>query len=427
MRGYIFLLAFVCVATAQLRCFTREYTWQQNGALWTVDPFDALSTRPALLLLADVELAPPTENLCAPGQRVDSVLLGWRPNGVPESAPGIPFTSYPVSCRDTRTLQFGVSSLGSAAWGNAAAAPVAGEVFAPQHGRVDMATASASDRQAAVRRRVLTLSMSSRTVRVPMAPLRVLVCLAGDAPVELDTAWRETEYAPAILPLVDCVHAFGGYCGANLGYVARAAINLTRHTDANRLHPTSLENGFTLTETFSAGVRTPDKHFMHVGWACGDTGSDVEAKWHLGEVVLHLDATAYRCGAVDPSAADEQDFSAVRTGVDADSHVDPTLAANKKHPFGRRVEKRDECCGSCGCDGSGCTAATWVSFALIVGVLVMGVLLVVGLAWWCDYDWRDVHAYPHPRNHSIVHSYESAAEYERIHGHPPPVVGKKSD
>jgi hypothetical protein len=485
MRALVLFVLVVLVAAASaLRCFTREYVWHQSPetpSLWVVEGFDALDARPALLVLADLEIAPPPPDGERPSCVAEAITLGWRSPLAPGSSPGVPFASYAVECHTTRTLEFGVSSLGAREWGNVARTPVGGEVYSPRYGRTDMATASASAKYPPTRMRTLTLSTASGTVRAPVAPVRVLSCVAGDeTPEEMDEeGWREEERSsvPRVLPLADCVRQSGDRCGVNLGYTTTEAVNLTRHTAVNRLHPAALENGFHLVEHFEAGLHAPDKHRMHIGWTCGGDDDDGGggAAWHLDDVVIRFGATAWRCADttdVSPSSAlftESYLFESARKGVDGDAGVNvapadsasPPLAVTKvshevveaawraqgvAHPYmsetaaAQHAAANDRvklamaplehhrrlraAAGTRDADSSSSTTtASWVAFGVLCGVLLFVFVVVVGLAWWYDYDWRDFHAFPHPRDPRRVHYYESAAEYTRIHGHPPPQIG----
>lgn len=283
-------------AHAQLLCTVQEVHWvrQADNRTYAAE-LDVLAGRPVMLELNAIELAPATVSRCAHDQRRDDVRLGWEQPG----GGSLPFFQGPISCDDQRPLAFGVSNLASELWGASRRSVQNDALFAPQEARIDMLTATYSVRQTPQRWRRLHLDTASGSVRAPLGSLLVHVCvLESDAPATLPDGARITE-APRLLPLADCVRAFGGHCGVNVGYAnsAGAPIELRRHSDANRLHPSSLENGWTLPSRFEPGLHRPDsmRRHWHLGWACDSGLDDPEAKWHLDGRTLHLDLMARRC------------------------------------------------------------------------------------------------------------------------------------
>ena len=424
------VVVVVSASSSPVRCFLREYEWQNDtDAVFYIRGLDALSARPLLLALVDVTVAHTSVDRCvAAAHRVDMLALGWRFDGMPSTVAGVPFAHLPVRCADTAPLEFALSSLGAETWG--AEPPSVKRVrsaapYAPQYGRVDMLTASAPAGGVLQpsRTRTLTLSTTSHSVRVPVAPLLVQSCVLatelGDAPV--DPRWRELLAVPRLLPLAECIRAYGGHCGVNLGYVMSGdAVNLSRHTDANRLHPASLENGFSLPETFTRGYHAPGAMtpHLHLGWPCDSAvRGNEEAKWHLDGYTLHLDALAERCfNSEDGMPAPGHLFSTPES-VHESAHSSVDEDSTPPHALARRD---DDCCA---CPDTCTDCDSWWGVLVFFGVLLAIPLVVLAIAWAYSYDWVDGPSYvfPDPHNPTVHRHYQSPHEYAALHGRYPPV------
>lgn len=462
MRRLLFVALLAACAYAQASCFLREYEWQQDtDGTWFVD-IDAGAPRPILLELHEISLRAPDANTCVRGAKADYVALAWD---------RIPFAQLPVACHDKHDITFGLSTLGSERWGDTPRAPTDGTLFVPQMGRTDMTTAAASAAQQPQRYRRLRMWMVSGGTRTPMNALLVEACVLGAA-TELNVAAR-TVVAPRLLPIASCVHAFGGHCGADIGWVNMAGepIELAAHSLDNRMSPAYIENGWTLPSTFEPGVHLPDslRPRMHLGWPCDVGGATaVEAKWHLDGRTLHLDGVAQRCtlevsapGHVlvssetptERTKAEEAAWHAAADGASivqafAEQSERPHVAqtahevavenwqkAGVQFPYYSRINAeahrvsneaavnhraaRDDDWNNCSnsCCGDDCNA-WWISLIVIGAFLLLLFFMLVVCIWWADPEgW---HWYSHPRVPHEYHPYESPEEYERIHGRAAP-------
>lgn len=464
MRRTLLAALLVACAYAQASCFLREYEWtRDDDATWIID-MDAGAPRPLLLELHNIALGAATSNNCAHGAAADYVVLAWD---------RLPFAQLPVGCSGKHALYFGLSTMGADTWGTEPRSPTDGTVFAPQMGRTDMTTAAASAAQQPQRFRRLRMWMVSGGDRAPLEPLLLEACVAGAAPDDLDVAARAVG-APRLLPVASCVHAFGGHCGVDIGWVNMAGtpIELAAHSDDNRMTPAYVENGWTLPSVFEAGMHAPDslRPRMHLGWPC-DLGAAaaVEAKWHLDGRTLHLDAMAQRCtlevaapgrALVASETPYERDqLAGWRAAADGASIVEafaeqserPHVAqtphetavenwrkAGVEFPYLSRINAEahaaanaaavnhraardddwDDCGGSC-C-GDDCDA-WWISLIVIGAMVLLFFVLLAWCIWWVEPEGWHVWTHPH-----ADHAYETPADYERIHGRPAPKQPEKS-
>lgn len=350
MKCALLLLVLIACVYAQLLCTVQELNWsrQSDNRSYAVE-IDVITGRPVMLELSGIQLAPAAVSLCVHGQKRDDVRLGWAQPG----GGSLPFFQAPIYCDDQRPLAFGVSNLASELWGDSRRSVIDDAVFAPQSARVDMTTATYHTRQQPLRLRRLVLDTASGSLRAPIGSLLVHSCvLEHDAPAVLPQGARITT-APRLLPLADCVRAFGGHCGVNVGYVnsAGAPIELRRHSDVNRLHPSWLENGWTLPSHFEPGLHRPDsmQRHWHFGWRCDSGLDDDEAKWHLDGRTLHLDHMAMRCSEASGESRPGSSFSwynsaedrlsAVREGID--DKVTVHAAAQHETPHVQQISQAD--------------------------------------------------------------------------------------
>lgn len=467
MRRLLFAALLVACAYAQASCFLREYEWtRDDDGTWIID-LDAGAPRPLLLELHEIALGAAAANRCVYGATADYVVLAWD---------RLPFAQLPVSCGGKHAITFGLSTMAADTWGTAPRSPTDGTLFVPQMGRTDMTTAAASAAQQPQRYRRLRLWMVSGAERAPMGALLVEACVAGAAPADLDVAAR-TVVAPRLLPVASCVHAFGGHCGVDIGWVNMAGepIELAAHSADNRLSPAYIENGWTLPSVFEPGMHAPDslRPRMHLGWPC-DLGAAaaVEAKWHLDGRTLHLDAMAQRCtlevvapGRVLVSSEtphEREQMDSWRAAADGASPVQafaeqserPHVAqtahevavegwrkAGVQFPYMSRISAEahaaanmaavnhraardddwDDCASSC-C-GSDCDA-WWISLIVIGAFVLLFFVMLAWCIWWADPEgW---YWWPHPHAPHADHPYESPAEYERLHGRAAPKQTEKT-
>jgi hypothetical protein len=463
LRAFVLVACLAAAASAQAHCFLREYEWtpaEEGSAGWYVD-VDVLAPRPLLLELQDVAVGAPESNQCAHGAHADYIVFAWD---------RLPFAQFPVPCGRHDTLYFGISNLGAARWGESAHKPVDGTLFAPQLGRSDMASGTASAAAEPVRFRRLRMWSMSGATRAPAAPLTLHACVDA-APTDVDPAAR-TVTPPRLLPLFDCVHAFGGHCGTNLGWINSELdeIALEPHTDANRVAPAYIENGWHLPASYAPGRHAPAslQPRLHVGWPCDPgTAAGVEARWHLDGRTLHLDALTRRCevevaapghvlvwgetpaerdGARTKAAQAAADHDALDLGGGQAEQVERPHVAQVAHeaavegwrkagvefPYMSRIaaEQRAkanaaakhhtvarDCDDSTSCCGDDCDA-WWISLIVLGAVFLIGLFVLFALLWWCEPDgW---YWWPHPHAPHAMHPYESRAEYERLHGRAPP-------
>lgn len=457
MHRVLVLAALVACACAQASCFLREYEWTADtDGTWFAD-IDAGDNHPILLELHDVSLAPVDVNPCVRAATSDFVTLAWD---------RLPFAQFPTACHDKHGLYFGVSSLGSNKWGDVTHSPTDGTVYAPQMGRVDMATATATPSQVPPRFRRLRMWMVSGGVRAPLGPFTLESCVLGGGPIDLDAATR-TITMPRLLPIAGCVHAFGGHCGVNVGWVNMdvAPVELAAHSEDNRLSPASLENGWTLPSTFDTGVHVPDsfKPLMRLSWACdlGGAAAPVEVKWHLDGRTLHLDGMARRCATemVAPGhtlvtsevAADNErakiaswqaaaDSATVSTQLAEQSerpHVAQTAhevavanwrEAGVEFPYMSRISAEQHAAANVAAvshhrardsdDDSDCdsTCQAWIAFGIFAAFfIIMGIIFLIFWCFYGDYGW---YGWPHAHAPHAWHPRETPEEYERLHGHP---------
>lgn len=457
---FLSVALLACSAQAALHCFAGEYAWAPIGArgAWFVD-LDVAAGTPVLLQLADIRLAPAV----APCSGHDAVVLGWD---------SLPFAQLPVPCKDDEDLLFGVGSHAPDVWGTEPLTPRDGRIVAPQGARVDMASGVANAHGEPSRTRRLLLTMASGASRVPVAPLTVQTCVVGPDAPQVDAYVLAASTLPRIVPIAECVREFGGHCGVNVGWInsAGAPIELPAHTDANRVHPPGVENGWTLPSVFAAGTHAPASlsPHMHFGWAC-DVGlvGGVEAKWHLDGWTLHLDALAQRCADPDApppgktfvwDAADRMGLDSYKDGGDArigvglavqtevphvaatphDAAVEAWKKSGEKSPYMSTVAaeshaaanvealshrtrrsaplgRRSDC--ECWDECTDCADAWWV-LPVVLGVFLLFILcLGIALWWWAE---PELHApsSPSPRP---VRIYESDADYHARTGTRAPV------
>lgn len=462
MRPLILLFALaVAASAASLRCFVREYEWQDDAGLGWATEIDTIVERPELLELASLQFRPvkPGTSQCEHHQRFNDVEFGWAV----QNGGTVPFASYPTHCEDRVELSFGISTMGSERWGHEARHVTGGQLFAPQGGRVDMQTGTTNVREHSTRWRRLTARWATGSRREVAVPVMVHVCALEHDNQVLDVSkeWREID-TPRILPLADCVREFGGHCGVNVGWAASESVELEAHTGVNRVHPKSLENGWHLPSTYESGVHKPTslKPHFHFGWACDLGLRDVEAKWHLDGYTLHIDHYAARCN--DPLADSQPGRTFVWSTNDEDrmekykvhgDHVDirpaqhhpnekpktevftqkqadkawkkagvsePVVADQVAHAHGRRQSTETVCgCGYGCCDDCN-NNNWWVGLVLLAVFLLVpvGILFFVLFGGWgCD-DW---HPYDEPGSHAGTRYYADEDEYRRIHGQDPPV------
>ena len=455
MHRFVVLAVLVVCAWAQASCFLREYEWTADtDGTWFAD-IDAGDAHPILLELHDLSLAPVDTNPCVRAAASDFVTLAWD---------RLPFAQFPTACHDKHGLYFGVSTLGSKKWGDTTHSPTDGTVYAPQMGRVDMATATASAAQVPQRFRRLRMWMVSGGVRAPLVPFTVESCVLGGGPIDLDAATR-TITMPRLLPLAGCVHEFGGHCGVNVGWVnmEAAPIELVAHGDDNRLSPASLENGWTLPSVFDTGVHVPDSLTprMHFGWPCNIGSADaVEAKWHLDGRTLHLDGMARRCAvavvapghtlvtnevAVDHERAQIAAWHAAADGATVSTqlaeqserpHVAQTAheiavenwqKAGVQFPYMSRISAEQHAAANAAAvnhhrarDSDDCDSdcETWWIVITVIFAVIFGLLFIVLIVWciYGDYGW---YGWPHVYAPHAWHPQETPEEYERLHGRPP--------
>jgi len=462
LRALVLVVCLTATVAAQAHCYVGQYDWQpdDDGHGWYVD-VDTVAATPVLLELQDMAVGPPDANRCVSAAHADYIVLAWD---------RVPFAQYPVPC-GRHTLYFGVSTLGADMWGTDARSPSDGTLFAPQMGRADMLTGTASAATDPIQYRRLRMWTVSGAVRAPVEPLTVHVCV-GERPVDVDARLRPIE-APRLLPVADCVHAFGGHCGTNLGWInsGNDAIELAPHTNDNRLTPTYVENGWHLPSSFAPGSHAPSSlaPHMHVGWPCDrGTVDGLEVHWHLDGRTLRLTPTTRRCTAEvaapghtlvwgeTPAEREGARVKAAQAAADGDARLigGPAEQSERPHvaqvahetavegwrkagvafPYMSRINAeahaaanvaavnhhgaRDDCVDN-GCCGDECD--WWWIWLIFIGAFLLFVLVAVFVAlWWCEPDgWYWL---PHPHAPHAMHPYESPAEYERIHGREAPMT-----
>lgn len=460
----VLLCAVAAASAAELRCFVREYKWEDDAGLgWAVE-IDTLVDRPELLELGSLAFQPvkPGSSGCLHHQRHNTLEFGWAVR----SGGTVPFASFATHCEDRVELAFGVSTMGAEVWGPDARHITDGSMFAPQGGRVDMQTGTTNVREHASRWRRLTARWATGSHRQPGAPIMVHVCALehDNKPLDVPEEWREVG-TPRILPLADCVREFGGHCGVNVGWVAQEDVSLRAHTDTNRVHPQSLENGWHLPSVFDAGAHLPGslKPHFHLGWACDLGLRDVEAKWHLDGYTLHMDHLAARCN--DPLADEQPGRTFVWSTKDEDNMqrykvqgdhvntlpaqhhpnqkphsesftqaqaehawkkagVETPVLADRVHSRSARQVVQDE---GCGCGYGCCTDCddSWWVLLVLFGLLLLVPAVFIGLALCGAWDWNDWHSYEDPasRTSTTVRTryYADQEDYRRTHGREPPV------
>jgi len=450
MRLCILLIVVVTVvhATLNFRCFSREYEWQDDSGIGWYIEIDTLSERPELLQLASIEFRPvrPGTSGCVHHQHINDLYLGWAV----DDGGSIEFANYPTHCEDRAELSFGVSNLGSEYWGYDARHVTDGKLYAPQDGRIDMQTGTVNIRQHATRWRRLTARWTTGSRREPALPLSISVCILSKETPDVGAEWMEFP-PPRIVPIADCVREFGGRCGVNVGWVAAQDVSLTAHTDENRIHPKSLENGWDLPSSFASGVHLPNKvsPHMHFGWTCDLGAQEAEAKWHLDGYTLHLNMMAQRCN--DPLAdaqpgrtfvwttddraymegykqsGDKMHAWLAKDNKDAPkthsiSHekaqkawknagVDtPIIAEQVAHSHGQRQVDQENCVGYGCC--TNCAAENWWVAFIFFGFFLFIPFFILLLACWSGWDWSDWTQYSHPEYGAIYCA--DADDFRRI-------------
>jgi hypothetical protein len=323
----------------RVRCFERTLgEWSpelSNPAhgMYAFRSVDVLGEYPLWLSIENIQLSGTRYDRCSVGS-MDAILLQWATymeeeedgsdsnnnNNTLRLTGRATFSYYPVHCQQNSRLFFGVSSLGAKRWGSRPRHVHDGAVFAPRQSEVDMLTTVSARHSSRSdftppRERVLIVATASGSERELLGSPTIKTCVWEhdlQFPVRDYTKawWHEWATKPRLLPFVTCVRQYGSNCGADLGYVNTLEeegvddvtnITLAAHSPLNTLHPSSLENGFTLPSVFTAGVHHSyfdDEHHMHVGWACDYMGGGevfVEARWHLDSFVLHLGRHTRRC------------------------------------------------------------------------------------------------------------------------------------
>jgi hypothetical protein len=234
---------------------------------------------------------------------------------------GVLASYWPTHCSDSSPMLFGVSTNAASHWGSQPRSPYNSDaLFETQNGRIDLRTATWAARQKPSRTRTLELQMFSGSelrfmpAQLGAPPLFVRVCmLARQVPNDWGAAAGQYhEVSPpanTVYPLSSCIYEHAGRCGAQLGYVSTAVdgspVHLRRHGSHNYLVDSSVENGWTLPDSFPSGLRDPgESPHMHVGWRCEDGET---LRWYLNGTALRLDAQSRRCMSTLYTAEEERD------------------------------------------------------------------------------------------------------------------------